>query len=265
MDIILKVFAYIQDNLKNLVNIFFWIFTCILAFMTYKNAKKTLFNPIRSEMVKYQMKVITEFIDNHTGRGFNLDYSLDYLALVKINYDVNYFFDMYEQHGEIEDHLLGKIDKAALQYCKDNLAGAFEVVIKENIYDFGNPIAGDYDTLKQYLNTIYVKSKEEEHSELVLQRLYFTKKFHELYFDLQNLKTNPFIPKDIKTCVENILRNITINLQVLYEILSTYMHEKNYKFYKDIYAHFEPNKIDHKKDLEELRKTVNKYFKVDKV
>jgi hypothetical protein len=256
---------YIETNIKDFVNICFWILTGVIAFLTYRNAKKTLFNPVRSEMVKYQMKVITDFIDNHTGKGMNLEYSLDYLALVKINYDVNYFFGIYKHYGKIEDHVLDKIDRAAIEYCKNELAGSFEVLRDEKGYYFGNTIVGDYNTLKQYLHTISIKSKEEEYKELLLQRMYFTKKFQLLYFDLQNLKTNPFIPKDVKATVDKILQNITINLILLYETLSKCIPEKKFKLYNEIYAHFEPKKIDHTKDLEELRNVINKYFKVDKV
>lgn len=252
-------------NIKDTVNVLFWLFTCLIAYLTYRNAKKTLFNPVRSEMVKYQMKIITDFIDNHTGKGMNFEYSLDYLALVKINYDVNYFLSIYKNFGSIENLVLGEKDAAALQYCKDNLAGSFEVLKDDEAYYFGNTIAGEYDELIQYLLTVHISSKESEHEELPLQRLYFTKKFHLLYFDLQNLKTNPFIPKEIKFCVEKILYNVTINLQLLYETLSMYMPEKKYKFYRDIYNHFEPKKIDHTKDLEELRNAINKYFKVNNV
>ena len=73
-----RIIDYISANPKDFINICFWIFTATLAYTTYKNAKRTLFNPIRSEMVKYQMKVITEFIDNHTSKGFNFDNAIDY-------------------------------------------------------------------------------------------------------------------------------------------------------------------------------------------
>ena len=73
-----ELIGYLQNNPKDFINILFWIFTACLALVTYKNAKKTLFNPIRSEMVKYQMKIITEFIDGYTSKGFDFESSINY-------------------------------------------------------------------------------------------------------------------------------------------------------------------------------------------
>ncbi|MFD2943291.1 hypothetical protein [Flavobacterium notoginsengisoli] len=256
---------YVQSNAKDFANILFWIFTGCLAFMTYVNAKKTLFNPIRSEMVKYQMKIITEFIDNHTGKGLNLDLSIDYLSMTKINYDINYLLDIYKSEESFENHIFDDLDKEVIRYCEENIAGLFEVIKDKDLYSFGSTVIGDYQTIKQYAQRIFVKSKEATNKGLPLQKLYFTKKFYNLYSDLINLQTNPFIPREVKTSVDTILLNITKNLCLLYESLSIYIPEEKAKFYREIYYHFEQKKIDHKKDLEILRETITKYFKVNKI
>lgn len=256
---------YIRNNPKDFVNILFWIFTGCLAFATYINAKRTLFNPIRSEMVKYQMKVITEFIDNHIGKGLNLEFSIDYLSLTKINYDVHYLLDIYQSQGSFENHIFDDLDNQVIEYCEKNLAGLFEVAKEKNIYSFDSTVIGDYLTIKQYAQTMYIKSKETTNKDLPLQRLYFTKKFYSLYSDLINLQTNPFIPKEIKVCVDRIILNVTRNLWMLYETLSIYIPEEKAKFYREIYSDFAPRKIDHQKDLEVLRETITKYFKVNKI
>lgn len=112
---------------------------------------------------------------------------------------------------------------------------------------------------------MYIKSKEETHKDLPLQRVYFTKKFYNLYSDLLNLQTNPFVPNEIKDCINIIMQNITKNLRLLYETLAFYIPEEKAKFYRKIYSHFEPKKIDHEKDFQALRTTITEYFKVNKI
>lgn len=99
-----NIVTYISTNTKDFVNICFWLFTCVIAFLTFKNARKTLFNPICSEMVKYQMKVITEFIDKHTAKGYDFDTSIDYSNLLKLNFETDYLFDILTNEGKFENH-----------------------------------------------------------------------------------------------------------------------------------------------------------------
>lgn len=139
---------YIKTNPKDFANICFWIFASILAYKTYVNAKKTLFNPIRSELVKYQMKVITEFIDNHISKGFNLDISIDYSNLIKINYDTDYLLNILLNEHNIVNHEFDEIDNFRLNYCKENLAGLFEIIKKNDSLSFDSRIIGDFDTTK---------------------------------------------------------------------------------------------------------------------
>ncbi len=260
---ICNLFECIQDNFKDFVNICFWIFTCTLAYKTYVNAKKTLFNPIRSEMVKYQMKAITEFIDNHTSKGFNLDFSIDYLNLVKINFDTDYLIEILTNEYKSENHYFDDIENARLNYCKENLAGLFEIVKENNKLSFDSIIIGDFDSTKQYTQTKIIKSKEETNKELSLQRFYFTKKFYLLYSDLINLETNPFIPKEIKLELKNTTTNILKNIQILYTILSMYISEQKPTIYQEVLSEFNNQKISHDDDLKKLREVITKYFKVN--
>jgi hypothetical protein len=262
-NIICNLITYITYNTKDFANICFLVLTSILAVKTYINAKKTLFNPIRSEMVKYQMKVITDFIDNHTSKGLNLDFSIDYFSLIKINLEADYLLNIYTNEYLFENHTFDDVDTNRLIYCTENLAGLFEVIKKEDIHYFETTVIGDFEITKQYIQTTMIKSKEEANPDLDLQRLYFTKKFYSIYSDLLNLKTNPFIPKEIKVDVENILNNITRNLIALYNVLSNHIAEQKDTSYYQILDKFNERKISHQTDLEKLRKGITEYFKVN--
>lgn len=98
-----------------------------------------------------------------------------------------------------------------------------------------------------------------------LQRFFFTKKFYLLYSDLLNLETNPFVPEEIKIILRSIISNILKNLQIQYKILSVYISEQKATNYQEIISQFNNEKIDHEKDIEELRSKITTYFKVNKI
>lgn len=257
---------YFNNNPKDFINIVFWVFTSFLAYITYCNAKKTLFNPVRSEMVKYQLKVITEFIDKHTSKGLDFESSINYRLLLKLNYDVDYLLYLYSEEHIYENHDFTDDDDAILKFCKENVAGLFEAHQGEDkkIY-FDTMTTGDFDVIKQYVNIKLVKSKEKENNSLKLQRIFFTKQFNEFYNDLVNLESNPFVPEEIKKNVIIVIENIKKNFKILYDILAKYIGEQNSGKYQDALNEFYGKKITHDEDLKKLRNQITVFFKVNKM
>lgn len=253
---------HLLNNTKDFVNICFWLFMALIAFLTYRNAKKTLFNPIKSEMVKYQMSVITQFIDKYTSKGYSLDTLIDYSNLLKLNYDTDYLFDILTNESNFENYHFDELYKERLKYCEENLGGLFEIRSKggELILEL---VSGDFDTTKRYIQTKYIKEKEELFKHLFLQRFFLTKRFYEFYLDLRNLQTNPFVPEVIKNEVSFMIENIYKNIDRLYRILSHHIREQTESSYQVVYSQFTENKIDHKKDLDKLRLSIADYFKVN--
>lgn len=263
-DLIYKLGEYITANPRDFINICFWIFTGLLAFVTYKNAKKTLFNPIRSEMVKYQMKVITEFIDNHTSKGFDFDNAIDYSNLFKLNYETDYLLDILANETNLENHQFDELYNKRLEYCQQNLGGLFEIRKKQDKL-YLELVYGNFDIVKQYVQTKYIKDKEQNNQDLFLQRFYLSTRFFNFYADLLNLQTNPFIPEKIKNTVNTLISNIYKNITVLYELLSMHILNQTEDTYHNIYSQFHDRKIDHQQDLEELRNKISVYFKVNNI
>lgn len=263
-EIIAKLTEYITANPKDFINMCFWIFTGLLAFLTYKNAKKTLFNPIRSEMVKYQMKTITEFLDNHTSKGFDFDNSIDYSNLLKLNYEADYLLDILTNEVKFQKHQFDEIDNDRLKFCRQNMGGLFEISKEQDKLHL-DIVYGNFDITKQYVQTKYIKDKEKKNQDLFLQRFYLSTKFYTFYTDLKNLQTNPFVPKKIKTQVESLHFEIGKNVLALYEMLSMHISKQTEVRYSDVYSQFLTVKIDHHKRLEKLRNAISTYFKVNEI
>lgn len=264
MNLIEKLIEYITTNSKDFANICYWIFTALLALAAYKNAKKTLFNPIRGEMVKYQMKVVTEFIDKHLSKNIHADSVIDYSNILKLTVETDYLFAILNNVVKLENHNFDKPDIDRLAFCQANLGGLFEVIksLDKQHMEF---FEGNFDITKKYVRTKSVKNKEENNQDLSLQRLYVTSRFCNFYSDLENLENNPFIPKKIQIDIKFFHSNIYKNLIIIYDLLATYNLDQNGITYQDVYLQFIDRRIDHKKDLERLRKNISIYFKVNNV
>lgn len=248
------------SNIKDATNIIFWTIASFAAIKSYRIAKKTLFNPVRSETVKLQLKLISDFIDKHTSRGLTIDNSIDYSNILKMHYETDYILHKLEELGN--DQSLNDEDMERHNFCIENLGGLFEIYrINEKIRL--QLVSGDFITTSHYLHTDAVKTKEKEQPNLSAQRLYLTKTFHTFYTDLINLKSNPFIPITIKRCIQNLIPKIYANLMNLTEILSTHILNQTESKYQQIYSQFEESKIDHELDLNSLRDEITTYFKVN--
>lgn len=127
-------------------------------------------------MVKYQMKVITDFVDKHTSIGYGFDKSIDYSNLLKLNFETDYLFDILTNENKFENHSFDEIDEARLNFCKQNLGGLFEIRLDDGKLILDS-FYGDFDITKQYIQTKYIKEKEILYKHLFLQRFYLTKRF----------------------------------------------------------------------------------------
>lgn len=255
---------FFMENFKDIANVIFWLFTGILAFLTYNNAKKTLFNPIRSETVKYQMKIITEFIDKHAKDINSMDIGIDYSSMIKLNFDTNYILKilnneiMFNSTSDYEDQ------EHILNYCKEVLGGAFEIRDDENEKIMIEKTIGDFDHVKKYIQTELVKTKEEEFSHIQPQRLYLSKKFISFYDDLNSLINDPFLPIELKSNLEPFLVNININLGEIHKLLYKYLNPTEEIKYQIVYNEFYSLKKDHKIDIKLFRESITEFFKVNK-
>ncbi len=226
------------DTIKDMVNIVFWIVTSFVAVFTYKNAKKTLFNPIKTEVTKEQLRLLTNFINKYSVNGLGVDTLIDYMNIIKITIDM-YYLNEFNKDEENSD----KIDLERIQYCKEKLGGLIEVTLDNNKrkMQFND---GNYETTRKYLNTNIIKSKEKENIELLLQRVYFTSNFQSFHNDLYILRNNPFIPNEIKSKLNLINDQIIVNLQILYELLEKKLENNEELNYYNIWLEYNNIKKD---------------------
>lgn len=246
-------------DFKDFLNVLFWIFTGFIAYYTFKNAKKTLFNPVRSEMVKYQLKNITDFIDKHTAKGYTFDAAIDYYHILKLNIECNYILRIITNEQIYDNHVFSETDENILKFCKENIVAVFYIKMENNTKIF-EVLNANFDTVKSFYSYSLQDLKDDNS---FIGVVYLTKRSYDFYTDLINLETNPFIPNQIKLEIKNTVKNINQNFIKIEKVLSENLSSSNELNYKPIYDQFEIDKLYHSDDLQNLRESISTYFKVD--
>lgn len=253
-----------SDELKNWINIFFWIFTAIFGWLTYKNAKKSLFNPIRTEMVKDQLKSITDFNKKYYTNGKSIDTIIDYINLLKINIDMDYVLHILNNEDKFNNFNPSGDDEKIIEYCKNKLAATLE--INEQNRNLTLELSeGNFDIMLDYARTGIYQNKEKKYEYLLLRRFYLTKDFLEYYTDLTALSKNPFVNDKIKDEILILIKNIHKNVSILYKICGEQIYKQTPNNYYNLYNEFLKQKINHQLDLDNINIQISIYFKVNEL
>ncbi|MGJ8737570.1 hypothetical protein [Zobellia laminariae] len=274
-----NIIDFLKENsswLKDITTIIFTATGTLIAILSYKRAKSSIFQPKRNEVAKIQTQLLTEFLVLFTTNGNSIDRAIDYINIYKYNVDM-----------ALREYNLTDIDKIKNKYAeyKQNIAGWFEF-LENDIYNFviieGN--IQEYDELFFEANN---RKREKAYEQSVkngiveINRIFFTKKHIEFHKKVRDLSNNPFLPKDIQDVANQIRENMTANLHHNLKILLAKLvndinkayHDKEsddyeilsekYK-YQTLWRTFETERKQHKKDYELLKKRIREHLLIDK-
>lgn len=270
---------FLRDNsswLKDISTIVFTATGTLVAILSYRKAKSSIFQPKRNEVAKIQTQVLTEFLTLFTTNGNSIDRAIDYNNIYRYNVDM-----------ALRDYNLADIDKISNKYAEyqQNIAGWFEF-LENDIYNFilveGN--IDEYDKLifepnNRQRQKLYEKNAKKGIVEI--HRIFYTKKYVEFHKKLRDLSNNPFLPKNIQDVANQIGNNMTLNLHHTLKILITklvtditkaYLDEKSEDYeifsekfkYQDLWRVFETERKQHDKDYELLKKRIREHLLIDK-
>lgn len=102
----------IIDVFKDVVQIIFWIVASSIAILTYRRAKKTLLQPLRTEIFKQQLEVLSGALKKFAAKGeadLRRDFGIDDLEWVNIHLLMDDFIEhFYDQRRPEEVRPYGK-------------------------------------------------------------------------------------------------------------------------------------------------------------
>ena len=260
------------ETIKNVSNILFFCIVPLIAVLSYIQARKTLFAPIRTETFKLQLKTFEEillFFQNKTEsdylNAFDLDRIMSLNALeMADNYVTNFFPDEIkidkESRAEIYKPLIGAI--VSMKHAEQ----FFQQIDSSN----PSPRTSEEDNKITNPAIILAKWKKYEHG-----AIRFTKDFQNQIDELQRIAASPLIPKNLRALILEFKKVGEENLSLIGTTISELAqlmpeHFPNAKDMQKFSHHWIWNEYNRKRgNFEPIANKIlsyfNEYLKVDEI
>lgn len=242
---------------KDVSGIIVAITGAVIAVLTYRRAKETILQPVRSEVIKKQSELLIELLEE-VGDEADLLHKADYQGIVQLNILTSMllcgavFKDQKTVEATIEEHRGASI-------VSEEAAKLFELIplfpdkneSQERKHDKSH-----YNAAKQGNFKIIV-------FEITRERVKFDDK-------LCALERNPFMPSRIRILLNKLIDEIHINttshLKVAIEDgVNKAFESKELKMPspEGVFNNFNHARLSHKQTQDQLREEIRKYLKID--
>lgn len=253
---------------RDIVQIFFFIIVAVVTVLTYLKAKKTLLQPIRTEIFKEQLKAFSEILGFFIGKkeaelrdDFVFDELLEANSILLLDTYASFFFgieiDETERSYSNENCPTGIISREVME---DQLVIADNFLINEDMPNSTKP---------------ETKNKAEIWAKYKYGMIKIPKKYSEKLAEFHKIMDSPLLTKKLYVLIEEYTQIIDNNTVVLFDILSECAQELPEKYptfeylkkgsiywiqsrYIDRIEHLEPKAV-------EITKYLKEYYTVDKL
>lgn len=260
---------WLWDNLSAIKDILWIIFTLIatiIAVLTYKRARYTILQPLRSEVIKRQTDLLIEVMEGFSDDNRMMK-NLDLFQIVTLN--------TYKILTQCGCTLSGS--EILQKECEKNLVGGLIVKQGNQLEMFEKPEPFQVSGKKMEKTDIdfnegfYADLKE---GKIDIEIIYLTGRYYESMKKYQNLLDDTFLPKEMRVLLEQVIRNIyddiTVTLKQILENVALNAYEKrknNEKFSVNtvgIYNEFIEKRHDNSRLIGKVREKTRDYLMIDK-
>ena len=259
---------YIKENISWLKDFFTLVFVgtgTVVAILTYRRARATILQPIRTEVIKKQSELLSKLLQMLKEYNQSFDEGLDYVNLVQMNVLLalrDYGF-VFKENKELVEKLQENL-AGWLPCGKSDVLANIEVIgtFTEKTND---KISNDFGLDK------FNKLKKQE---IDIDKIYLTRSHSEFSRIILEFKLDPFMPTAIQKTLIELTNDINNNLSlVLKGELEVFMLEfSKVYFVKNQAPQFNPvgvfnsfnhSRVHHRETLDKLRKEIRKYLRID--
>lgn len=181
------------------VQIAFWVLVGTLSLLTYLHARRTFFQPLKTEVFKLQLTALTRISESLHGKGeWELMIHFDLDEIVRINswrFLDQYAFVNLRAVSDLSEEL--KRLQEQDEKMSTNFCPTWRVDESQQKHLSGN--FGPFDRLVGI-------SISKKHSEAIRK--------------LESLNADPLIPDEIRTAVEHLIRTATKNVHDIGDVLN---------------------------------------------
>jgi hypothetical protein len=258
------------ETLKNVANIVFFVVVAIVTVLSYLQARKTLFAPIRTETFKLQLKAFEEvllYFQNKSEtdflEAFDLDRIVSLNALRMADAYVSAFFP-----NEI------KVDKDERKKTYGVfIGGMVSADHMQKYFEKVEPTAPNslgQATQEPITNPAIILARWQEYEHEIVE---YTKEFQDQLKELEKLAASPLLPKSLREMIGAFHSKAQKNLTLTGKVVGSFAHEmpKHFPRAGDM-RKFNPSGIwnsfnDQREEFEPAAKNIldniNKYLKVE--
>ena len=228
MDIIKNIIIYIKENISWIKDIFTIILTfsaTIISYFTYQKAKKSLLQPMKSEVIHIQTNMMIDLI-NYINDEFKNKIYIIYMDIVYINLFntlINCGYVLNEQE-KIEKIIKKKKCEMIPIPDEDGIIKSLEVI---SIFKNESEIYNEEDIKKE-------NYRDLQNNKLHIDMIFLTKEYVDFKSVIIKYMSNPLMPKKISDILNKLLdiinNNITLTLKKTIEdsiIEYSKLQEKN--------------------------------------
>ncbi|WP_326974606.1 hypothetical protein [Caproicibacter sp. BJN0012] len=254
--------------LKDVLWVLFTLIATLLAILTYRRARYTLLQPLRSEVVKRQTEVLVELLDFVSVEKGEFYFDLDYMGIAACN-----AFDLLTTYNfKLTDD---KISKAV----QENIGGFMLLedsgptkTFKVHRSPFHEQL---FDDEKEFENYKKELNDQIEKGVVRMEKLYLTKTHQKTIQKINEFIANPFMPTKIINLLETLLADIDFNLKnyMIPELKKFILQAKSFNSseenplhisYQAIYNSFIYESKSHSPTIKDIRKEIREYLLIDK-
>ena len=205
------VWNWIITNLATIKDLLWIVFTfaaTLVAYLTYRRARYTLLQPLRTEVIKRQTDLLVEILDFLFDDGLYLTSKVDYMGITVCN-----CFQYMREFGFIlkNDTIMNDINEKQSGILILKESG------KLNFIELPEPFTTEDDRIKvqmDRLNESRQMYQSAKNGMVDIEYIYLTKTFNEFFQKLTYFIENPFIPSSIKQLLIGLREEISYNLKV---------------------------------------------------
>ena len=262
--------AWLIDNISWIKDILWIIFTLaatLIAILTYRRARYTLLQPLRSEVVKRQTEMLMKLLEFIAGRKGEIYFKIDYMGIIACNaYKLLELTDFHLEDDiskKIEENIGGQIVLTKSGYPKTFCAPT------DPFYEEGSNVE-DFCKYKELL----ISEIEEGKGLANLENLYLTKQNVLTVSTIEKYRDSPLMPKKIQDQLSQLLGDISNNIRgPLFKELESFIstavktnsseHDPLSIHYQAIYNGYLRHSKSHTELVEQLAASIRSYLQVD--
>lgn len=255
-------------TVKDLFTIAFTGVATLLGILTYKRAKATILQPIRTEVVKKQSRMLSELLAVISQEEVT---AFDYIHIVSVNvYSVLIKYGFYFSDQKELEKLTSSKTYATIPCGEDNIMRDVKLY---------QPFDSEQDREKDKRDNLELRKKEYEKAKkegiVVIDSIIITKEHATFVKKLSDFETNPFMPSNIQESLKDLLHTVNVNLTVHFKqtlegftkefFRRSSLKDKSRFSVFGVWNEFNHKRFHHREQFDEIKKAIRSHLRIDEI